>query len=206
MHELPSSCTYDAPPIYSYERMQLTTHAPLHSIVRWCASQPSTTHDMTCVPRIAFNHARQTHGSKCAATTGVFHDDSTPRTTSHGKRVQSSPTRTAALRQAARFCCAASAAPPHGPTPLFSFLAFFASRARWSGVSGFFASACRRWRASEVRRIWSRTATKGNLGGRVHICGAGKGIWVRVRAGGSKPLLELEHGPRQGRFLEGAPW
>ena len=37
----------------------------------------------------------------------------------------------------------------------------------------------------------------------MHMCGAGKGIWVRVRAGGSKPLPELEHGPRQGRFLEG---
>ena len=57
--------------------------------------------------------------------------------------------------------------------------------------------------ASELRRIRSRTATNGNLGGRVHMCGAGKGIWVRVRAGGSKPLPELEHGPRQGRFLEG---
>ena len=37
----------------------------------------------------------------------------------------------------------------------------------------------------------------------MHMCEAGKGIWVRVRAGGSKPLPELEHGPRQGRFLEG---
>ena len=155
---------------------------------------------MTCVPRIAFNHALQIHGSKCAATRASS-TTTAPRARHHTAKEHTDP-------QPAQL--------PYDKQPAFAVLqaqhrptAPRPSSPSWSSSppvrAGVGSAGSSPLPATDGRRQWSdgsgaEPQTRGNLGGRVHMCGAAEGYLGTCARGGEQTSFGIGARPTARSF------